>query len=58
MPAGDNIGPGDQVTVTIAGVTNPGQRTYSDFAVSTTADAVVAVAPAYMIGPSVEFFPR
>ncbi len=40
---------GDAVTVTLAGVTNPGTGTYTDFAVKTSTDAVAANAPSYTI---------
>ncbi len=40
---------GDAVTVTLAGVTNPGTGTYTDFAVTTSTDAVAANAPSYTI---------
>jgi hypothetical protein len=40
---------GDAVTVTIAGVTNPAAGTYTNFAVSTSTDAVAADAPSYTI---------
>jgi hypothetical protein len=40
---------GDAVTVTIAGVSNPPAGTYTDFAVTTSADTVAANAPSYTI---------
>ncbi len=43
------INSGDAVTVTIAGVTNPGAGTYTDFAISTSTDSVGANAPSYTI---------
>jgi len=46
---GNNINSGDAVTVTIAGVTNPGAGTYTDFTVKTTTDTVGASAPSYTI---------
>ena len=51
LPTGEAIIPGDQVTVTVTNVDNPRSGgTYSDFAVSTSADAVAVDAPAYQIG--------
>ena len=53
LPTGEAITPGDQVTVTVTNVDNPRSGgTYSDFAVSTSADTVVVDAPAYQIGDS------
>ena len=50
IPTGTNvINNGDAVTVTIAGVTNPGAGTYTDFTVKTTTDSVGASAPSYTI---------
>ncbi len=46
------IAAGDALTVTVAGVTNPGAQTISDFSVSTSVDLVAASAPAYTIGAS------
>jgi len=43
------INSGDAVTVTIAGVTNPGAGTYTDFTIKTTTDSVGASAPSYTI---------
>jgi hypothetical protein len=43
---------GDAITVTVAGVTNPGAGTYTDFTVSTSADTVPVSAPAYTISAS------
>ena len=40
------------MTVTMAGVTNPGAETISDFSVSTSVDPVAVAAPAYTIGAS------
>ncbi len=49
IPSGDNISPGDAVTVTVSGVTNPGPGTYSDFMVFTSSDTLGAAAPVYTI---------
>ena len=50
IPTGTNvINSGDAVTVTIAGVSNPGAGTYTDFTVKTTTDSVGASAPSYTI---------
>lgn len=49
---GETINAGDNVTVTMAGVTNPGLGTYSDFAVSTNVDTVAVDAPTYTLGAS------
>ena len=46
------IAAGDALTVTVAGATNPGAQTISDFTVATSSDAVAATAPAYTIGAS------
>lgn len=46
------IAAGDALTVTLAGVTNPGAQTISDFTVATSVDLVAASAPAYTIGAS------
>jgi hypothetical protein len=48
-PAGDAIAGGDAVTETLVNVTNPGNGTYSDFDVNTSADTVAVPAPAYTI---------
>jgi hypothetical protein len=52
VPSVDTINAGDQVTVTVINVTSPAVGTYSDFAVSTSADKVAVDAPAYQIGVS------
>ena len=47
---GENvIKAGDAVTVTVAGVTQPGAGTYTDFTVETSTDSVRASAPSYTI---------
>ena len=48
----NGIAAGNAMTVTLAGVTNPGAKTISDFDVSTSADPVAVAAPAYTIGAS------
>ncbi len=53
LPTGEAIIAGDQVTVTVTNVDNPRSGgTYSDFAVSTSTDAVAVDALAYQIGVS------
>jgi hypothetical protein len=49
IPLGDTINPGDQVTITIVGVTNPPPRTYADFDVSTSADTIPVAVPTYTV---------
>jgi hypothetical protein len=49
LPAGDAISGGDLVTVTAVNVTSPGNGTYSDFSISTSADQVAATAPGYTL---------
>jgi large repetitive protein len=49
---GQAIAAGDTLTVTVAGVTNPTNGTYSNFTVATSVDTVPAAAPPYIIGPS------
>ena len=49
---GQAIAAGDTLTVTVAGVTNPTNGTYSNFTVATSVDAVPAATPPYIIGPS------
>jgi hypothetical protein len=46
------IAAGDALTVTVAGVTNPGAGTYTDFTVSTSVDTVPVSAPSYTISAS------
>lgn len=50
LPAGDNLGTSDYVTVEIINATNPGAGTYSDFDVSTSGNPVSAAVPTYTIG--------
>ena len=49
---GQAIAAGDSLTVTVAGVTNPGSGTYSNFTVATSVDTVPVAAPPFTIGPS------
>ncbi|HXW82334.1 MAG TPA: fibronectin type III domain-containing protein [Acidimicrobiales bacterium] len=44
------VGAADELTMTIAGVTNPGPGTYSDFTLKTAATSLPATATAYVIG--------
>jgi hypothetical protein len=52
LSSGNVVNAGDQITVTLTNVTNPGQQTITDFNVSTSADTVPAAAAAYTIGPT------
>jgi hypothetical protein len=50
VPVSDPLNAGDTLFVTLANVTNPRAQTISDFAVSTSSDAVVTYAAAYTVG--------
>ena len=49
---GQAIAAGNSLTVTVAGLTNPGSGTYSNFTVATSVDTVPVAAPPFAIGPS------
>ena len=50
LPVSDPVSAGDALIVTLANVTNPPAGTISDFAVSTSSDAVPTDAPPYTVG--------
>jgi hypothetical protein len=50
VPVADPVNAGDALLLTLANVTNPPAGTISDFAVSTSSDAVPTDAPPYTIG--------
>lgn len=50
LPVSDPVSAGDTLIVTLANVTNPPAGTISDFAVSTSSDAVPTDAPPYTVG--------
>jgi hypothetical protein len=50
VPISDPVRAGDTLFVTLANVTNPRAQTISDFAVSTSSDAVVMYAAPYTVG--------
>ncbi len=52
LAAGFNVNPGDSVTITVVGVTNPPSGTVADFTVATSADTVGVDAPPYVVGVS------
>ncbi len=52
IPLSQSISAQDTVTLTLVNVINPAAGPISDFKVSTTADAVAALAPTYTIGAS------
>ncbi len=52
LTAGFQVNPGDSLTVTLIGVTNPSSGTVADFTVATSADTVAVAAAPYTIGAS------
>ncbi len=50
LAAGYDVNPGDSVTITFVGVTNPSTGTVADFTVATSADTVPIAAAPYVIG--------
>jgi hypothetical protein len=52
ITAGYGVNPGDSVTVTLVGVTNPSAGTVADFTAATSADTVAVAAAPYAIGAS------
>jgi hypothetical protein len=52
LTGGFQVDPGDSVTVTLIGVTNPSSGTVADFTVATSADTVPVAAAPYAIGAS------
>ncbi len=52
LAVGYEVNPGDSVTITLVGVTNPSTGTVADFTVATSADTVAIAAPPFVIGAS------